>query len=288
MVKLSGMRYVSVDLEYRFLEKTMKGLVHVIADYSPGDLAFAEMMSALIKHLPDNYDTWGTSVLSFDTIALGFEVAQLGLQDESLRPEQTIIYANCAPRKDLNDPRRDNEGEGILYGRLTNDVSVLVVNSGYSLSFVRDDLKELYTTEVDRGGSQFRSRDIFPPLVGKVARGEFDFLGGKLSAKKIIPPAPNGVIGYVDSFGNIKTTYREGDKEVAGLEPGQPIRVSIHGISRPAVVAAGSFNVQDAQTAFGPGSSGRDRRYYELFRRGESIWEAFKKPPVGSEVVVFA
>ena len=64
----------------------MKGLVHIVADYSPGDLAFAEMVSALVKHLPTNFDVWGTSVASFDTIALGFEVAQLGLQDEALRP----------------------------------------------------------------------------------------------------------------------------------------------------------------------------------------------------------
>ena len=115
----------------------MKVLIHIVADYSPGDLAFGEMVSALLKQLPDNYDVWGTSVASFDTIALGFEVAQLGLQNEALRPTNTLIYANCAPRRDLTEARKSNEGEGILYGVLANGVPILVVNSGYSLSFVR-------------------------------------------------------------------------------------------------------------------------------------------------------
>lgn len=264
----------------------MKGLVHVIADYSPGDLAFAEMVSALTKHLPDNFQLWGTSVASFDTIALGFEVAQLGLQHEDLRPQNTIVYANCAPRKDLSEARRNNEGEGILYGVLSNNVAVLVVNSGYSLSFIKNDLKELWSVKVERGGSQFRSRDIFPPLVGKLAHGDLDFLHHQLDPKSIIPDAPQDVIGYVDSFGNIKTTFRQGEAFVDKLEEGQEIRISIHGITRPAVVSTGNFNVHDAQTAFGPGSSGREKRFYEIFRRGESIWEAFKCPPVGSKIVI--
>jgi hypothetical protein len=264
----------------------MRGLVHIIADYSPGDLAFAEMVSALMKELPDNYHTWGTSVASFDTIALGFEVAQLGLQDKSLRPENTIIYANCAPRRDRDDARRDNEGEGILFGHLTNGVPVLVVNSGYSLSFVRNALSELWTVNVERGGSQFRSRDIFPPLVGKIARRELDFLGTKLEPTSVTPEAPYGVIGYVDSFGNIKTTFRQGDPLLDKLTPGQHIRVTIHGVTRPAIFSSESFSVADGETAFGPGSSGRDKRYYEIFRRGESIHQAFKMPPVGSRVVI--
>ena len=266
----------------------MKGLVQIVADYSPGDLAFGEMVSALVKHLPDGYSIWGTSVASFDTIALGFEVAQLGLQDESLRPESMLIYANAAPRGDRSDARRGNEGEGILYGVLRNGVPILVVNSGHSLSFVRDDLKELWSVNVDRGGSQFRSRDIFPPLVGKVLRKELDFIGSKLYPSVVIPEPPAGVIGYIDSFGNIKTTYRAGSPELEALKPGQDLRITINNVTRPAKVATGSFNVADAETAFGPGSSGHHKRYFELFRRGESIWEAFKRPSVGSKITIAA
>ena len=264
----------------------MKGLVHVVADYSPGDLAFAEMVSALLKYLPDHFEIWGTSVASFDTIALGFEVAQLGLQDESLRPANTVIYANCAPRVDRQEARKSNEGEGILYGLLENGVPVLVVNSGFSLSFIRENLSELWSVKVERGGSQFRSRDIFPPLVGKVARNELDFLDTKLNAQNVIPPPPKGIIGYVDSFGNMKTTYRQGDPEIEELEQGAAIRITINGVTRPAKIATGNFNVKDGETAFGPGSSGHSRRYFEIFRRGESIWDVYKRPPVGSRIIL--
>ncbi len=264
----------------------MKGLVHVVADYSPGDLAFAEMVSALLKHLPDRFDLWGTSVASFDTVALGFEVAQLALQDESLRPNETIVYANCAPRRDYDRARARNEGEGILFGRLHNEVPVLVVNSGWSLSFVRDDLKELWSVHAERGGSQFRSRDIFPPLVGKIARGELDFLDQRLDPVSVVPPPPPDVIGYVDSFGNMKTTFRQGDPAVASLPEGSAVNITIHGVTRPVRVATGSFNVGEGETAFGPGSSGHQRRFYEIFRRGESIWDAFKRPPVGTKIVI--
>ena len=161
---------------------------------------------------------------------------------------------------------------------------MLVVNSGYSLSFIREELTELWTVKAERGGSQFRSRDIFPPLVGKIARKEFDFLGVNLDPLSSIPEAPNDVIGYVDSFGNMKTTFRQGDEALAEFREGDALRISIHGITRPAVFSAGSFNVADSETAFGPGSSGRDRRFFEIFRRGESIWESFKKPPVGSRI----
>ena len=52
-------------------------------------------------------------------------MAQLGLQDESLRPTNTVIYANCAPRVDRQEARKSNEGEGILYGLLENGVTLV-------------------------------------------------------------------------------------------------------------------------------------------------------------------
>jgi len=259
-------------------------LIHVVADYGPGDLAFSEMISALARNLPDDYQWQPTPVGSFDTLATGFIVAQLGLQDKALRAAETIIYANCAPRRDINEARGNNEGEGVLYGLLSNDVPILVVNSGYSLSFVRHELKELWTVKVDRGGSQFRSRDIFPPLVGKIAHGEFDFKDSQLKALEVIPERPIGVVAYIDSFGNLKTTYREGDKEIANLKRGQQIHVKINGTVRPARVATGSFNVVEGEIAFAAGSSGHQQRFWEIFRRGESAWATFGKPQVGAHV----
>jgi hypothetical protein len=259
-------------------------IVHVVADYGAGDLAFSEMISALARHIPKDWDWHATSVDSFDTIAAGFIVAQLGLQNESLRAPETIIYANSAPRRDRSKPRKNNEGEGLVYGLLKNGVPVVVVNSGYSMSFVRESLEGLWVADVDKGGSQFRSRDIFPPVVGKVAKKEFDFRGKKLDPMKVIPAPPHGVVAYIDSFGNLKTTYREGDAELKNLQPGQKIKVEINGVVRVATVATGSFNVDEGDIAFAPGSSGHERRFWEVFQRGGDAWATYAKPRVGSQI----
>lgn len=262
----------------------MKPLIHVICDYREGDLAFSEISSALAGHLPAEYSWQVTSIPSFETVATGFVVAQLGMQSPVLRPSKMIIYANCAPRKDLRSARKNNEGEGLLYGVLSNGVPVIAVNSGYSLSFVRENFKELWSVNVSRGGSQFRSRDIFPAVVGKTATGTINFLNRKLNPKKVIPPIPQAVVAYVDSFGNLKTSFRDGDRKLARLRPGQRIFARINDVRFAVTVAAGSFNVREGDIAFSLGSSGHKRRFWEIFQRGASAWETFRRPASGAPI----
>lgn len=264
----------------------MQKLIHLVMDYAPGDLACAEVISALTAQIPADYHWHITSVASFDTVSTGFVVAQLGLQSESRRPKDTLIYANCAPRKDRREARTNNEGEGFLYGVLSNGVRVMAVNSGYSLSFVREELTELWTLNVDTGGSQFRSRDNFPNLVGEAARGERGFLVERLDPSKVISPPPSSAVGYVDSFGNLKTTIRDGSPEVTSLKPGQRIMVTINDVEMAATVAAGSFNVQEGDIAFSPGSSGHERKYWEVFQRGGSAWHTYRKPRPGAHISI--
>jgi hypothetical protein len=264
----------------------MQKLIHIIVDYAPGDLAAAEVVSALAAQIPGDYHWHVTSVHSFDTVSTGFAVAQLGLQTEALRPKDTLIYANCAPRKDLREARTNNEGEGFFYGVLSSGVRVMVVNSGYSLSFIRENLTELWSVSVDKGGSQFRSRDNFPQLVGRAARGEIDFKIDKLDPLNVIPPPPPSAVAYVDSFGNLKTTIRAGDPEIKDLQPGQRVAVLINDVEMAVTVAAGSFNVQEGDIALAPGSSGHDRKYWEIFQRGGSAWHTYKKPRPGAKITI--
>lgn len=261
-------------------------LLHIVADYAPGDLAFSEMISALARHLPDDFRWHYTTVDSFDTVATGFVVGQLGLQTGSLRPEGMVLYVNCAPRKDRSEARAQNEGEKLLYAVFESGVEAVIVNSGYSLSFVRDSLKELWTTNVQKGGSQFRSRDIFPPVVGLVARRDYSFKRDLLKASDVVPEPPHGVIGYVDSFGNLKTTFREGDGLLKSLRDGQHVKIAINGYERTARVASGSFNVEEGDIAFAPGSSGHTQRFWEIFQRGGSAWQSYGQPRVGSAIEV--
>lgn len=261
-------------------------LLHVIADYAPGDLAFSEMISAITHHLPDDMRWHYTTVASFDTLATGFVVGQLGLQSAALRPSGTILYVNCAPRRDRNEARKHNEGERLVYAELSSGVELVIVNSGFSLAFVRDEIRGLWSVNVERGGSQFRSRDIFPPVVGMVAKKNYSFRGDLLDARVVVPQFPQEVIGYVDSFGNLKTTLRDGDASVRGLAAGDRVLITVNGITRTATVASGSFNVDEGDIAFAPGSSGHARRFWEIFQRGGSASQTFDTPRVGSVVSV--
>lgn len=264
----------------------MQKLIHLVMDYAPGDLACAEVVSALAAQIPADYHWHLTSVASFDTVSTGFVVGQLALQTDHLRPKDTLIYANCAPRKDRREARTNNEGEGFLYGILSSGVKVMGVNSGFSLSFIREELNELWTLKVDSGGSQFRSRDNFPQLVGQAARGEQGFLVERLDPTKVISPPPQSSIGYIDSFGNLKTTIRDGDPILTTLKPGQRVSVVINDVEMAATVAAGSFNVQEGDIAFSPGSSGHTRKYWEIFQRGGSAWHTYRKPRPGAHITI--
>ena len=264
----------------------MRPLLQVICDYAPGDLAWAEVTSALSAVLPDEWRVHLTSVGSFETISTGFAAAQLALAMPPLRPEKFMLFVNCAPRKDLRAARQNNEGEGLLFAAVKNGVNVVAVNSGYSLSFLRDEIKELRTIDVDNSGSQFRSRDNFPRVIGRLASGDTSILRNTLDAKEHVSLPPPESVAYIDSFGNLKTTFREGDEILKGLKPGQRIKVTIGALIRAATVASGSFNVMEGDLAFAPGSSGHGKRYWEFFQRGGSAAAYFAHPVVGSKITI--
>ena len=114
-------------------------LFHIIADYGFGDLAFAEVVQRIKFYLPDAEPIL-TPVPAFATIAAGFCIAQLGLNDS---PAGTIIYHNVAPREDDEQARAGNAGERLAFARLATGVRVIGVNAGHAFSFVRDAAEDL-------------------------------------------------------------------------------------------------------------------------------------------------
>lgn len=264
----------------------MSYLVHLICDYGPGDMAWSEVIAAFTGCLPETTRLHQTSVQPFDTFATGFVLAQLALAEDSMRPKKMVIFANTAPRKDNLGARMNNEGEGLLFLTLKNGVQIVAVNSGFSLSLVRDSIQEIWSTHIEDAGSQFRSRDFFPPAVGKVVAGDYGFLNHKLDPMAVIPPPPGAVTGYVDSFGNIKTTIRAGDDKIVNLSPGDRVKIRIGSFIRTATVATGSFNILEGDLAFAPGSSGHTRRFWEIFKRGGSAWDEFGHPANGSSIEI--
>ena len=259
-------------------------LIHIVADYGHGDLAFAEVVQRIKLHIPDA-EPVPVPVPPFATLAAGFCVAQLGLNPA---PPGTVVYHNVAPREDEGKPREGNEGERLAYALLPNGVRVIGVNAGYAFSFVRSAAQELRWASVPAEGSQFRSRDLFPEASADIALGRPDALGEEMDPSAI-PGIPENRVAYVDGYGNLKTTVEHGP---LGIEPGAAVRVRIGTEELAATASDGSFGVGEGELAFAPGSSGwretqgEETVWMELFLRGGSAWEEFGRPPLGSEIEV--
>ncbi len=260
--------------------------ISLIADYGTGDPAFAEVKQRLMMALPQA-QIHELSVPPFSTLATGFWIAQLGLNPG---PSDRLIYHNCAPRKDDPEARQDNEGEGLTYALLPNGVQVVGVNAGYTISFIKNHAKELRTINVSRGGSQFRSRDVFPPAAAAIAQHDFSVLGEAIAPSQI-PDPPSDRVAWVDGYGNIKTTI---PTQTQTLEPQSKIVIRIGDIVSDAIYSDGSFKVPEGTLAFSPGSSGwqgsdgQPLRWMELFLRGGNAWERFGKPKVNQQVTRIA
>lgn len=260
-------------------------LVHLIADYGAGDLAFAEVSQRLALALP-GAQVHATPVAPFDTLGAGFCVAQLALTEG---PSDRLVIHNVAPRRDQPGPRPANEGERFCAGRTTGGVLVVGPNSGFSFSFCAPELKSFCYLAVPAGGSQFRSRDLLPPVLPALLAGAGDVIEEDVPREHVSEP-PESVIAYVDGYGNLKTTV---DRPPA--PSGARVLVRIGPVSATAIVSDGTFAVAEGELALAPGSSGwpsrtgRERAFCELFLRGASAAQRFGDPspgtPVGVEVM---
>jgi hypothetical protein len=257
-------------------------LVHIVADYGQGDLAFAEVVQRLKLHLPDAEPVL-TPVPPFCTLAAGFCIAQLALNPA---PPGTIVYHNVAPRKDDDAARAANAGERLSYARLRTGVRVIGVNAGHALSFIRDEAEKLRWAAVEAEGSQFRSRDLFPQTAAAIALGRSQALAEDIDPR-LIPDVPVSRIAYIDGYGNVKTTLQFDDKR---FRPGTKLAIQIAGVTHDALVSDGTFGVEPGRLAFAPGSSGWRTRHgeqvqwVELFLRGGNAWDRFKRPAIGAEI----
>jgi hypothetical protein len=256
-------------------------LIHIVADYGIGDLAFAEVVQRIKLHLPDAEPVL-TPVPPFATLAAGFCIAQLALNEA---PAGTLVYHNVAPRQDDEESRPANAGEALAFARLPTGVRVIGVNAGYTFAFLRNNADELRWAAVPAEGSQFRSRDLFPKAAAAIALGQPQALGASMSERDI-PSVPENRIAYIDGYGNLKTTVQANRT----LPPsGTIVAVTIASVTHKAIACDDSFGVPVGGLAFAPGSSGwtvrgQQTRWMELFLRGGNAWEAFGRPPIGSRI----
>lgn len=260
-------------------------MVYVIADYGDlHDLAFAEVTQRLYAELEGrDVQIEAYAVPAFDTVATGFVLAQTAIN--SRLGARHKFFVNTAPRKDDLTPRIKNSGEGFAYVKLHNGVEICAVNSGYSLSFVKDAAVEIREVRCDKHGSQFRSRDIFPASFGRIAKGDFHELGDDI--RDHVPDAPENVVCYSDGYGNMKCAI---DPKKLEAIKGKNVILDVNGRQQVARAAEGIFGVSDGEFCFSSGSSGwtlpdgRKIQFSEIVKRGGNATKVFGKPPGGITV----
>jgi hypothetical protein len=259
--------------------------VTIIADYGPlSDMAFAEVTKNIYKQmegLPLRVNEY--SVPAFDTVQTGFMLAQTAINSQL--GKKHLFFVNTAPRHDDAAPRADAAGEKLTYMELQNGVRIVAVNSGHSLSFVKDAAVKTCVVSVETEGCQFRSRDFYPRILGQVARGDESSLTAKTPQ---IAEVPDSVIGFVDGYGNLKCTI---DPDLLEDKKGKFVTLSIDGVKHFARIGGSIFDVPDGYLCMARGSSGwtlpdgSKRRFAEIVRRSGSAWKDFEKPRGGAKVV---
>lgn len=256
-------------------------LVHIIADYGSGDLAFAEVRQRF-KHLLPEIEVYTSSAPSFSTLNTGFLIAQLTLYNPS---ERMFIYSNTAPRKDDTSKRDQNEGEPFVYAKLNNGVEICSVHAGWCFSFVKHEIKTFKVLNVPTKGSQFRSRDFWPQAAAEIIAGDPSGLLGPSLPKSTIANVPADLLMHIDSYGNLKTTTR---KSQVKFKSGQKLAITLNQRTLTGWYANGNFAVKSGDLAFAPGSSGGDDPFMEIFLRSGSAYLAFAKPKVETEITIKA
>lgn len=215
-------------------------LIHVIGDYCDHN-AFNRVKQKLRLMLKNagvpfektSFDeTW---VPQFDTRATGFNLAELARNSE-LADDDTrhIFFVNTAPRKDDTKGRSNNAGEKLIYARLDNGVEILGVNSGYSFSFLDDAIVEARHLDISDKGSQFRSLNVFPHALERLAKDDETLMLG--DAKADIPSRPSEYsINLIDGYGNVKTNIKANDFDESNY--GCQATLTVHGVEHPVKIS---------------------------------------------------
>jgi hypothetical protein len=251
----------------------MSRLIHLVADYGPGELAYAELVQKLVLAVPDAV-VLPTPVARGDTLAAGFCVAALALTEG---PEDRIV---------LHDVGSDEvAGERLCAARTRAGVSVIGPNAGWSWSFVVDELCSLRQLDVCVDSSRMGAPDGLPFAVSHVAKRHPHALCEPVP-RSTIPPVPDQVVAYVDAAGTVETTLAEPPAAV-----GAAVSVRIGQVSVRALVADRGSPVAAGQLAMAIGSAGWPtragrRRFVELFVAGGSAAERFARPPGGTAIGV--
>jgi hypothetical protein len=247
-------------------------LVQLVADYGPGELAFAEVAQLLDLVVPDA-EIRLAQVPRGDTMAAGWCVARLALCDGP--PSRLLVHDIAA----LGEAR-------FCVGFARDDVTVVGANAGWAWSFVAGEVWGPCYLEVPARTGSHRSPQLLAAAVVRVATRQPHALCESVPQDHI-PSLPDAAVAFADCDGNLATTLPQAPAAV-----GERVRVRIGEVSATALVDDGSAAVGDGELALRAGAPGwpqRDggrRRFVELFVPGGSAAQRFGAPPGGAPITL--
>jgi S-adenosylmethionine hydrolase len=126
-------------------------------------------------------------------------------------PREVVIFVNTDPRIAGEAGVEKAEGAKGVILKLANGITVIGPNAGYCFSLIKSKIETLYTYEGLEKGSQFRSRDLYPPVIAYL----MDYLEDEMDLSEgdrgLVPDYRGVHVAHVDNYGNIKTTIKHSD-----------------------------------------------------------------------------
>jgi len=236
-------------------------LVQLVADYGPGDLAFAELAQLLELVVP-NADVRLTTVPAFDSLAAGWCAGRLALCPG---PPGRLVVLDVA-----------SGGARQCVGRARGHVDVVGANTGWAWSFLVGEVTGPCFLEVPAGNGSLRSPQLLAEAVVRVSNRQPHGVCEAVPAEQI-PPIPESVVAFVDCDGSIETTIAHAPSAV-----GDQMRVHIGDFAATAQVTDGHAPVREGALALRPGV----QPFSALTVGGGSAAELFGDPRGGAPVAL--
>lgn len=231
-------------------------IIHLVADYGPyGDLAWSEVEGVLYREGPKGLRVIPTVVPKFNVTTASFAAYQLALRVPTSAAAWTIVFVNVDARTHTRARITNGDGEPFFIGVLRNGVRI--VGPGLATFVVVQHFDALFSfgkinVASGNGGSpgQFRSRDLFAPIVATMAHKK-DVPIEAISRETIPALLACGLL--VEGYGNIKTSLLRKDV------PGEHVTIALNGIVETVRVAKGLFDLKPGELGIYPGSSGEEK-----------------------------
>jgi hypothetical protein len=228
-------------------------LVQLVADYGPGDLAYAETVQRVALVAPDA-QLLATLVAPADTLAAGLCVAQLALGGG---PGDRVVVHDVAGA--AGDSR-------LWIGRTRDGALVVGADRGWAWSFVAPGLSELCALDVPC--------DAEVALAVRHATANHPHAVVAVIGRERVPPPPDCVLVWTDRAGNLQTTL--------AAAPVERVSVRIGDRREAARVSDGAHAPAAGELVLEPGARGLRR----LALGGGSAADRFDAPAAGTPVEV--